>query len=273
MTGQPAQNGGRTRRGEDRRREILNVARQVFSAKGYEQTSMAEIAAQVGIVEGALYKHFTSKRELLFEAMRIFYEPLLVLMREQLANIRGTRNRLRFVIAAQLHGFVKHPGLCRVIILEIRPNDDYHDSVMRKLNREMTSLVPEILDEAVKAGELRGDIRATLVRDVIFGGIEHLAWKTLSGRETIDVQREADALTELVLRGLEPRPTASDGIAPTLPGGAMPVSASEPELARLRAQVDRLEALVGALGHQKQRSAKKPARVLTNRGRSARSGA
>jgi len=233
MPTQTAQNAARTRRGEDRRREILDVARQVFSSKGYEQTSMAEIAAQVGIVEGALYKHFTSKRELLFEAMRMFYEPLLGLMREQLASITGTRNRLRFVIAAQLHGFVKHPGLCRVIILEIRPNDDYQGSVMRKLNREMTSLVPEIIEEAVKTGELRGDIRATLVRDVVFGGIEHLAWKTLAGRETLDVQREADALTELVLRGLEPRSTAQ--------------GASDPELARLRAQIDRLEALVGAI--------------------------
>ena len=253
MTVQPAQNGGRTRRGEDRRREILDVARQVFSAKGYEQTSMAEIAAQVGIVEGALYKHFTSKRELLFEAMRFFYEPLLTLMHEHLASIIGTRNRLRFVIAAQLHGFVKHPGLCRVILLEIRPNDDYQGSVMRKLNREMTSLVPEIIEEAVKAGELRSDIRATLVRDVIFGGIEHLAWKTLSGRETLDVQREADALTELVLRGLEPRTSVPN--------------AAEPELARLRAQLDRLEGLVGALARQSERPVKKRAQVARARRR------
>jgi TetR/AcrR family transcriptional regulator, fatty acid metabolism regulator protein len=246
MASQTAQSAVRTRRGEDRRREILDVARQVFSSKGYEQTSMAEIAAQVGIVEGALYKHFTSKRELLFEAMRFFYEPLLGLMREQLASITGTRNRLRFVIAAQLHGFVKHPGLCRVIILEIRPNDDYQGSVMRKLNREMTSFVPEIIEEAVKAGELRGDIRATLVRDVVFGGIEHLAWKTLAGRETLDVQREADALTDLVLRGLEPRPGTQD--------------APDPQLARLRAQIDRLESLVGALALRSDQPAKKRTR-------------
>jgi AcrR family transcriptional regulator len=230
-----AQSGARTQRGEDRRREILEVARELFSRDGYEQTSMAEVASRVGIVEGALYKHFSSKRELLFEAMRAFYEPVLAAVRDHLKNIHGTRNRLRFVIAAQLHGFAKHPGLCRLIILDIRDSDDYQDSIVRKLNREMTSFVPEIIEEAVRNGELRGDIRATLVRDVIFGGIEHLAWKTLSGRDTLDVQREAEALTELIMHGLAPRT------------GADAASASGVELERLRAQIDRLETLVTAL--------------------------
>jgi AcrR family transcriptional regulator len=171
MSQVPAQGGARTQRGEDRRREILEVARELFSRDGFEQTSMAEVAARVGIVEGALYKHFASKRELLFEAMRVFYEPVLVAVREHLKSISGTRNRLRFVIAAQLHGFAKYPGLCRLIILDIRPNEDYQDSVVRKLNREMTSLVPEIIEEGVRSGELRSDIRPTLVRDVVFGGI------------------------------------------------------------------------------------------------------
>jgi AcrR family transcriptional regulator len=223
-------NGSRTQRGQVRRREILTAARRVFSAKGYEGASMAEIAAEVGIVEGAIYKHFAGKRELLFEATRNLYEPQIEETRLQLKSIRGTRNRLRYVIARQLQSFVDNPGLCRVIIHEIRPKNDYYGSIVRKLNREMTSLVVDILERAAEGGELRPKVRPTLVRDVVFGGIEHLAWKTLIGRETLDVEGDADALTDLVMLGIEARAEADS------------------ELGRLRAQIDRLEVMLGAAG-------------------------
>jgi len=233
MATDTAQKGGRTRRGEDRRREILQAARSVFAAKGYERASMAEIAAQVGVVEGAIYKHFASKRELLFEATRAVYEPVIAATRRELQGISGTRNRLRFVIWRQLQSFVEQPGLCRLIIQEIRLHDDYPGSVIQQLNRDMSSLVLAILEQASAAGELRAGVRPTLVRDAIFGGVEHLAWKVLVGRGTIDVDGQSDTLTDLILRGVDAGPDEQ-------PSSAL-------ELAQLRAQVDRLEGLIAEL--------------------------
>jgi AcrR family transcriptional regulator len=218
-------NGNRTRRGADRRKEILEAARKAFSSKGFERTSMAEIAAQVGIVEGALYKHFGGKRELLFEATRAFYEPLMAATHQELAGVRGSRNRLRFAIFRQLSVFVSHPEMCRLIMFDIRPHDDYFGSVVRELNKKATSAVVGILEEARSNGELRSEIRPQLVRDVIFGGIEHLAWRALAGRGTIDVERHADELTQLVWNGLLPKDSESD----------------------LREQIDRLQALIDKL--------------------------
>jgi len=223
----------RTRRAADRRREILDAAREVFAAKGYESASMAEIAARVGIVEGALYKHFASKRELLFEATRHFYEPLLERTRQQLSGVRGTRNRLRFVIGRQLESFVEHPDVCRLIIHEIRPHGDYARSVVRDLNREAASLLLQILEEGRQEGLLREDVSPALVRDVVFGGVEHLAWKVLCGQGVLDVDRLADEFTDLVLIGIE-RVARSE-------------AAASDEVGRLRAQVDRLENLIARL--------------------------
>jgi hypothetical protein len=59
---------------------------------------------------------------------------------------------------------------------------------------------------------------------VIYGGIEHLAWNAVNGRGSIDVERTADALTDLILGGV--------GARAEEPPGA-------PE--RLAAQLDRLE--------------------------------
>ncbi len=223
----------RTRRGEDRRREILEAAREIFSAKGYERSSMAEIAGRVGVVEGTIYKHFANKRELLFEATRAFYAPVIASAREQLAGVRGTRNRLRFVIWRQLQSFVEEPGFCRLVIHEIRPYDDYYESVVRELNRESTSMVLGILEDGIASGEIQSDIPSATVRDVIYGGIEHVAWKALAGRASMDVERVADELTDLILCGVGSRTTQGDE--------------AQQELVRLRAQVDRLQLLLDGL--------------------------
>lgn len=203
----------------------------MFSEKGYERASMAEIAARVGVVEGALYKHFASKRELLFEVMRGFYASLIGSVRDGLGAVRGARNRLRFVIGSQLRAFTEEAGLCRVVISEIRPLDDYEQSLVRELNRELTGFALKILEEGARTGELRGDVPPAMVRDVIYGGIEHLSWTAVIGHRRLEVEATADALTDLILRGV--------GAEAATPADAV---------ARLEARVGRLEERLGARG-------------------------
>jgi TetR/AcrR family transcriptional regulator, fatty acid metabolism regulator protein len=227
--GEPSSLQGRPRAGE-RAAQILAAARALFSERGYEQASMAEIAARVGVVEGALYRHYASKRELLFAVMRTFYRSLIDSLREGLGGVAGARNRLRYVIWSQLRAFTEETGLCRVVISEIRPLDDYGQSLVRELNRELTGVALGVIDEAVRAGELRGDLPRQMVRDVIYGGIEHLAWTAVIGNKKLDVERTADALTELIYAGL---------------GARAPAAAAAD---RLEAQVDRLQTMLERAG-------------------------
>ncbi|MDO5558291.1 MAG: TetR/AcrR family transcriptional regulator [Oscillospiraceae bacterium] len=57
---------------EVRRQEIMDTAMKVFALKGYEQTTMRDIAAEVGIVPGLCYRYFESKQEL-FDAAAAQY--------------------------------------------------------------------------------------------------------------------------------------------------------------------------------------------------------
>jgi AcrR family transcriptional regulator len=53
------------RAGGDTRTEIQHVARELFTSKGYEATSMREIAEALGIKKASLYYHFTGKEDIL----------------------------------------------------------------------------------------------------------------------------------------------------------------------------------------------------------------
>jgi AcrR family transcriptional regulator len=51
--------------GRDSRAEILRVAFELFSSRGYERTSLREIAEALGVTKAALYYHFRAKEDLL----------------------------------------------------------------------------------------------------------------------------------------------------------------------------------------------------------------
>ena len=51
--------------GEERKHEILDIAKELFIEKGYENTSIVNILEKVGIAKGTLYYYFTSKQEIL----------------------------------------------------------------------------------------------------------------------------------------------------------------------------------------------------------------
>ncbi|MGB0061986.1 TetR/AcrR family transcriptional regulator, partial [Candidatus Binatus sp.] len=56
---------------------ILAAARRLFDRKGYDATSMENVAARAGLAVGTLYNYFPSKEELLFAISRADTEPLL----------------------------------------------------------------------------------------------------------------------------------------------------------------------------------------------------
>ena len=60
---------------EERKQEILNAAIEVFAKKGYEKTSISDIAQTINVAQGLCYRYFSSKEELFDAALmniRIF---------------------------------------------------------------------------------------------------------------------------------------------------------------------------------------------------------
>lgn len=67
----------RSRAPRRRQSEILEAAARVFHEKGYESTSIQDIADSVGILKGSLYYYITSKEDLLYEIIQGVHEEAL----------------------------------------------------------------------------------------------------------------------------------------------------------------------------------------------------
>jgi AcrR family transcriptional regulator len=219
---------GRRPRAE-RTQDICSAAKSAFAQFGYEGAIMADIARAAGIAEGTIYKMFASKRELLYTVMTDWYGSFTRELGRQLAGLDAPEQKLRYLIWHHLSIIEADPALCRVFFREVRVLDDYRGSPVFELNREYSAHVTRVVEEGVERGVFRDDVPVTMIRDAVFGGLEHYAWPFLAGERPLDVAGGTDAFCRLVLGGIARVPDT---------GGA------ETRLSRL---VDRVEAAVARL--------------------------
>jgi len=139
--------GRRSRAPRRRQQEILEAAALVFHEKGYESTSIQDIADSVGILKGSLYYYITSKEDLLFEIIQGVHEEALrnldrtaAIEGDALQKIRAfvvvhlTHNALNLVkVAVFFQDFRSLSGERRQVIVEER---DMYDNFLRDLIRQ-----------------------------------------------------------------------------------------------------------------------------------------
>src|ERR1700680_1978696 len=242
---------------EQRMREIMQVAAQVFREKGYSEALTAQIAARAGVVEGTIYRYFPGKRELLIRVVEQWYERILADYDQQLTALQGTRARLRFLIWRHLTVIHNEPGMCRLIFNQLRAWPEYRRTTVFDLTREYTRRTLEILQQAIDAGEFRADLPLRIVRDMIYGGVEHDTCVYLRGEGDFSPDVAADAMTEMVYRGL---------------ARAAPAAPAETTLRRLEAVAKRLEQRASGPRARRGRSSGGSALTKAHRGRTEQHG-
>jgi len=184
---------------------ILSAARHVFSDKGYESASMAEIGSCVGVSEATIYKYFDSKRSLLLSVIQDWFLGMIAGNRDKVAGVYGVRSRVHLLIWQHLNTIRDASDLCRLFYAEVRSRPDYVGSKLHSLNREATQLLTLEIDVGIATGLIRSDIPVRLVRDIVFGGIEHHVSAFLAGHGQLDCDAIADSMTSILFEGVQAR--------------------------------------------------------------------
>lgn len=191
----------RRRPREERIASIMGAAEEEFRSSGFEKVSMAQIAGRAQVVEGTIYRFFDNKHDLLTKVIEAWYERMLADYARQLAQFDETRARLHFMIWRHLKTVADSPEMCRLMFDQIRSSLSYSETSVFRLNRMYTRRTLDIVAEGVAKGELREGLDLSLVRDLIYGCVEHHTWAYLREEGDFDPDKSAEAIVSLVLCG------------------------------------------------------------------------
>jgi AcrR family transcriptional regulator len=136
---------------------ILDAANNLMAQKGFDLMSMDDIAAEVGIAKGSLYKHFESKEALAAATMTRLLRRTIVYAQglpATMSPLARLRELLAWCLRERLHGGVPHlPSTSKALQAGLLGNAAYVAAVT-ELNASLQSWV----EQARRAGELREDL-------------------------------------------------------------------------------------------------------------------
>jgi AcrR family transcriptional regulator len=185
----------------DRRQQnLVVVSAHVFAERGYEQTSVQELTAELGMTPAALYHYFPSKDELLLRICDELVEPLLQKVKDAVVAGDSPAAQLRTVVRIWVAHVVEHRDHM-LVFQQQRHTIERAElwSGVRVSRKRFERFIADLIRAVDRCGQLRSsDQRIALA--ALLGMVNHTAqWYAPAGRlrpETI-----ADGYVDLIAAG------------------------------------------------------------------------
>ena len=195
----PAGGRPRGRPGYDRD-AVLRRAIALFNRRGYDATSIGDLAADLGVTKSAIYHHFDSKESILAAALDEALEELgRVLDAAGTAGDADAYDRLTSAIRDSVRILVAHlPAV--TLLLRVRGNSDLEARALRR-RRHIDERLARLVHDAADEGALRADIDAELISRLVFGTVNSLVeWVRPDG--VMDAAALGDTVVSVLVDGL-----------------------------------------------------------------------
>ncbi len=185
-----------------KRTALLREAARAFSARGYHDTSLDDVAKTLGVTKPALYYYVTNKQEILFECH---------MLAQDLGNVaydyaveHGTTGREKIVLVCRryIELITSEIGSCAVLS-EFAALEPKNRAVIAKRRDDFQKKFSELITEGIKDGSIReADPRMT-----VFFFMGAINWMTQWFRPDGDMSGEgiASVFSDLLEHALKPQ--------------------------------------------------------------------
>jgi AcrR family transcriptional regulator len=207
--------GRRARERASRRAEVLAAARRLYARKGYQQTSMVEIARASELAVGTLYQLFPSKEAILRSLLEGRMDELVTRVRAALDGRRDVRDQLAQIVATHLAFARDNADILRLYLsgwigYDTRTRQRFGDRLDARYERYV-ALLTGVFETGVRSGALAPRPPRRLA--VTLAGLIHAVIRRGLRERRIDFTAEGEALLDLLLHGVLPREPGSGASA------------------------------------------------------------
>jgi AcrR family transcriptional regulator len=184
---------------------LLDAAVALFNERGYEATSMDELAARLGVTKSAIYHHVPSKVELLRLALDRALDALFALTEETGATTGPAIDRLEYVVRGSVRVLAAELPFV-TLLLRLRGNSEIERTALHR-RREFDRVVTGIVRAAEHEGDVRADVDPAVISRLLFGTVNSLTeWYRPDRGLTADDL--ADAVVAITFAGLRTAPAS-----------------------------------------------------------------
>jgi len=190
---------------------IINAAAKIFSEKGFERTTLDEIASLAEFSKGSLYNYFENKEDLFLTTLEVGIQKLIEQMKlveQKEDSVFSQIKAILFVMVKFFHendAFNKHRAFFQMMVNERRvmacqASNEFLNR-MKDMHKEMTQYFSSILQRGIGTGELKDGCSQTFA-EVLLGIIHHHIF--MVNLELIEFNQEkADQIFDIFFNGVK----------------------------------------------------------------------
>jgi AcrR family transcriptional regulator len=186
------------------RTRILDAARRLFAAQGFDGTTTRDLAQAASVAEGTLFRHFPNKKAILIEVATQGWVEILTDLLTELSEM-GSYKAVAQVMRRRMWNFHKNADLMRVCFMEAQFHPDLRDRIQSDVINKMTDVAEAFFQTAMDRGIYR-QTDAKLVAKVFLGmfAIAGFSNNTLMepNASPQQMQEMAEGLADIFLNGV-----------------------------------------------------------------------
>lgn len=175
---------------EQTRTRILRSALRLFARQGYDGTTTKDLAADAGVAEGTLFRHFPNKKAILIEVATQGWVEILTDLLTELSEM-GSYKAVAQVMQRRMLHLHKNADMLRVCFMEAQFHPDLRDRIQTEVIVKMTDVAEAFFQTAMDKGIYRRT-NPRVVAQVFLGMF------TVAGFSQNTIMEEGSSPTEML---------------------------------------------------------------------------
>jgi len=188
-----------------RRAEILEQAEKIFAAKGFYNTTVAEIAAASGFAVGTIYLFFESKEQLytamLTEKLNMMYEGI----RKAVGQEAGVFRKIEVLTASNFQFIESNAEFCSIFVrgdhLSLSEGSEALRERMIRDYADHVSFLEEVIREGIRTGDLK-KMDPRMMAAALLGIINSCSFKWLTVAKEGSLETKVPFVLDIFLEGV-----------------------------------------------------------------------
>ena len=184
---------------EEKKKAILKSAEYLFSAKGFHETTVADIAEESGVHEASIYSYFNNKRNILFAIYGGYLQNAIQNLENHFQGMKEAGPKFRKSIWHYLADMQNNPYYAKILIMAQRENPEFYVSEHVNYLEEYSRLILNVIIAGQEEGFFRSDIRPQVIRNMGMGASVFTAIDSVVQKNPYDPNEASDLIYQLVI--------------------------------------------------------------------------
>ncbi|MBL4953420.1 TetR family transcriptional regulator [Neobacillus sp. YIM B02564] len=183
--------------------KITEHSIRLFEKQGFSETSIQDIVDSLGVTKGTFYYYFSSKEELLMD-IHLGYINGLLNQQEKILNDKATssREKLNDIVTMLITDIKTKGSAAKIFFTEMKNLSEERIELIKSKRDQFRFNLEELLNQGVKNGEFRSDLKTAIVTFGILG-VANWSYFWFNPAGNVSDREVAEIFVEMILQGIQ----------------------------------------------------------------------